>query len=150
MYKRRAHVLFLSRRNACRSQMAEAWGRHLGGTWLEARSAGIAPQRIDPRAVATMHEVGIDVGMQRSRPVTSALLHWADLVVTFEANVLAQWTLHPGTRQKHWPLADPCALNGEDVAGAFAAARDELRSRVASMVGGMRMLARSDEHGEEE
>jgi hypothetical protein len=41
-------VLFLCTGNSCRSQMAEAWTRHLKGELIEAYSAGTEPKGMDP------------------------------------------------------------------------------------------------------
>lgn len=53
-------ILFLCTANACRSRMSEGWARHLKGDVIEAFSAGIAPQGVDPRAVKVMAEAGVD------------------------------------------------------------------------------------------
>jgi predicted protein tyrosine phosphatase len=41
-------VLFLCTGNYCRSQMAEAWARHLKGEVIDASSAGTHPKGLDP------------------------------------------------------------------------------------------------------
>jgi arsenate reductase len=63
-------ILFLCTGNSCRSQMAEAWTRHLKGELIEAYSAGTEPKGMDPRAVQAMAEKGIDISQQRSKSVT--------------------------------------------------------------------------------
>jgi len=52
----RLKVLFLCTGNSCRSQMAEAWARHLKGALIEAYSAGSQPEGVDPRAVQPQEE----------------------------------------------------------------------------------------------
>jgi len=47
-------LLFLCTGNSCRSQMAEAWTRHLKADQFEAYSAGVKPKNIDPRAIRAM------------------------------------------------------------------------------------------------
>ena len=46
----RVKILFLCTGNSCRSQMAEAWTRHLKGHEFEPYSAGVEPKGVDPRA----------------------------------------------------------------------------------------------------
>ena len=50
-------ILFLCTGNSCRSQMAEAWLRHLTAGRIVALSAGTDPVGINPRAVAVMEEL---------------------------------------------------------------------------------------------
>ena len=54
-------ILFLCTGNSCRSQMAEAWTKHLKADVIEAYSAGTVPKGVDPRAIKAMAEVGIDI-----------------------------------------------------------------------------------------
>ncbi|MBW2108480.1 MAG: arsenate reductase ArsC, partial [Deltaproteobacteria bacterium] len=51
-------VLFLCTGNSARSQMAEAWLRHLAGDRFEAFSAGLEPAGMNPLTVKVMKEVG--------------------------------------------------------------------------------------------
>ena len=46
--QKKPKVLFLSRGNATRSQMAEGFLRALGGERFEATSAGIEPGKLNP------------------------------------------------------------------------------------------------------
>ena len=62
-------ILFLCTGNSCRSQMAEGWAKRLKGDIIEAYSAGIAPQGLDPRAVHVMAEAGVDISGHRSKHV---------------------------------------------------------------------------------
>jgi len=54
--------------------------------------------------------------------------------------------LPPGVQKKHWPLEDPAKATGteEEIMQVFRATRDEVKSRVEGMIGGMKLLARSD------
>jgi arsenate reductase len=65
----RKRVLFFCVHNSARSQMAEAWLRHLGGGAFEAESAGLEPGRVKPHAIAVMREVGIDISQNQTRSV---------------------------------------------------------------------------------
>ncbi len=61
-------VLFVCIENSNRSQMAEAFARLHGGAGVEAWSAGSRPSgRVNPRAVETMREKGVDLGRQLSK-----------------------------------------------------------------------------------
>jgi len=147
VYKRKVKVLFLCTGNSCRSQMAEGWANHLGNEWLEAKSAGIEAHGKNPRAIAVMRETGVDISRQESTRVTPEMLAWADLVVTVCGHADEHCpVLPPGVRKKHWPLEDPAKATGtdEEIMAKFRATRDEVKNRVEGMIGGIKMLARSD------
>lgn len=147
MYKRKVRVLFVCTGNSARSQMAEAWARHLGGEWLEANSAGTAPKGVHPHTLTVMREAGVDMSVQSSKLLTPDLMAWADLIVTVCAHADAHCPVVPATVQKrHWPVADPVTSAGDEAQALhrFLAIRDELRERVQGIVGGLRLLARID------
>jgi len=75
-------VLFLCTGNACRSQMAEGWARHLRANDLDPYSAGVRPTALDPRAVAAMAERGVDIAGQRAKHVDELAGTRFDRVVT--------------------------------------------------------------------
>jgi len=60
------NILFLCTGNSCRSQIAEGWARHLGGDFFQAQSAGIESHGRNPRAIAVMQDVGVDISHQES------------------------------------------------------------------------------------
>jgi len=129
-------ILFLCTGNSCRSQMAEAWTNVLKGDRFDARSAGVRPKEIDPRAVRAMAEAGIDISGQRSKD-TDALGDTAfDYVVTLCDNARESCPFFPaGTRLMHRGFDDPPRLaetaEGEEEAMAhYRRVRDEIRAFV--------------------
>lgn len=131
-------VLFVCTRNSARSQMAEAWLRHLSAGRVVARSAGTMPADVQPLAIQAMAEAGIDIGYQRSKTIESALSPAPAVVVT--VCDLAREECAPvgaAPLQLHWSIADPVAVAGdaETRSAAFRAARDELRARVEGLLG---------------
>ncbi len=147
MYKRKARILFLCTGNSCRSQIAEGWANHLGSEWLEATSAGIEAHGKNPRAIAVMREAGVDISHQESTRVNPEMLTWADLVVTVCGHADEHCPVPPpGVRKKHWPLEDPAKATGteDEIMAKFRATRDEIKNRVEEMIGGIKILARSD------
>jgi arsenate reductase len=147
MYKRKVKVLFLCTGNSCRSQMAEGWANHLGHEWLEAYSAGIEAHGKNPRAIAVMREAGVDISHQESTRVTPAMLAQADLVVTVCGHADEHCpVLPPGVQKKHWPLEDPAKATGteDEIMAKFRATRDKVRNRVEDLIGGLKIMAHSD------
>ena len=142
------NILFLCTGNSCRSQMAEGWGRHLGGSGLAFDSAGIEAHGQNPRAIAVMEEAGVDIRDQQSTRLSSALLDWADRVVTVCGHADENCpVLPPGTEKEHWPLEDPARATGseEAIMATFRATRDEVEERVRALVA--RLTATNDATG---
>ena len=87
-------VMFLCTGNSCRSQMAEGLARELGKGLIEAHSAGLTPQGVNPKAVAVMKEIGIDISQQQSKAIDPELLEKMDTVITLcdNASESCPWT----------------------------------------------------------
>lgn len=64
------NILFLCTGNSCRSQMAEGWTKVLLAGKVQAYSAGTSPQDLNPYAVKTMAQQGIDISSQWAKNVT--------------------------------------------------------------------------------
>ena len=133
----KTRVLFLCTGNSCRSQMAEGWARHLGNDWLEVQSAGIEAHGKNPRAIAVMHEAGVDISGQESTKLTSTMLDWADLLVTVCGHADEHCpVLPPGKQKMHWPLQDPAKATGteDEIMQQFRATREEVKRRVGDLI----------------
>ena len=145
------NILFLCTGNSCRSQMAEGWGRHLGGADLHFDSAGIEAHGQNPRAIQVMDEAGIDIRGQQSTVVRDDLLAWADRVVTVCGHADEHCPILPaGVEKEHWPLSDPAKAAGpeEEVMDVFRASRDEIRRRVADLINRLQAEASATEGGD--
>ena len=134
-------VLFLCTGNSCRSQMAEGWVRHLHPGRMEACSAGIAPGRLDPRAVAVMAEAGVDISGQRAKGVSQVLEVPLDLVVTVCDHAQETCPVFPGrVRLMHRSFEDPprlatSARTEEEALDHYRRVRDEIRVFVEDLAG---------------
>jgi arsenate reductase (thioredoxin) len=120
-------ILFVCTANACRSQMAEGWARHLAPAGWEVGSAGLVPYPVSRRARAVMAEVGIDLSGHREKPVSAVALGTWDIVVTLSEEAGRYLPrLRPSQRHLRRPVADPMSATGtpEEVREAFRAARD--------------------------
>ncbi len=135
----KTRILFLCTGNSCRSQMAEAWTRHLKGHLIEPCSAGIDPRGLDPRAVRVMAEAGVDMSAQRSKHVREVLDRPFDYVVTLCGHAREHCPVFPGrTKVVHVGFDDPPALAAAAATEAEALAhyrrvRDEIRAFAASL-----------------
>ena len=131
------NILFICTGNACRSQMAEGFLRDLAGDRAGVDSVGIEAHGQNPRAIAVMDEVGVDIYEQQSTRLTDEHLAWADLVVTVCGDADESCPmLPPETKKRHWELPDPAKAQGpeDEVMQQFRAVRDEIRARVESLI----------------
>ncbi|MDO5400243.1 MAG: arsenate reductase ArsC [Eubacteriales bacterium] len=106
-------VAFICVHNSCRSQMAEALGRHLAADVFESCSAGTETKpRINQDAVRIMKELyGIDMEKhQRSKLLSD--IPPVDIVVTMGCNVSCP-TL-PCRHREDWGLDDPSGKCDEE------------------------------------
>jgi len=129
-------VLFLCTGNSCRSQMAEGWARWLHGDRLEPYSAGIAPGRVDPRAVQVMGEAGVDLSGHRSRHLNELAGVDLDWVITVCDHAREHCPVFPGgARRLHVSFEDPpflakTAATEEEALAHYRRVRDEIRGFV--------------------
>jgi arsenate reductase len=130
-------VLFLCVANSARSQMAEGLARALFGDQVRVQSAGSAPSRVNPLAVAVMAERGVDLSGQRAKSVEEIDPATVDLVITLCAEEVCPVFLS-GARRLHWPLQDP-DRKGEDLTDTerlhhFREARDAIKRRLEALI----------------
>lgn len=126
-------VAFVCVHNSCRSQMAEALGRHLAADVFTSCSAGTETvPRINPDAVRLMREIyGIEMDGQYSKTLDKLPL--VDVLITMGCNV--QCPALPCKRREDWGLEDPTGKNDEEFRKVIAvieqkvlALRDSLRN----------------------
>ncbi|MEA4896004.1 MAG: arsenate reductase ArsC [Oscillospiraceae bacterium] len=99
-------VAFICVHNSCRSQIAEALGKHFAADAFESYSAGTELKgRINPDAVRLMKQIyGID--MEESQyPKLLEELPPVDVVVTMGCNVKCPYL--PCEQRQDWELSDP-------------------------------------------
>ena len=100
-------VAFICVHNSCRSQIAEALGRHLAADVFESYSAGTETKpRINPDAVRLMKQVhGIDMEAEGQYSKLLSDIPAVDVVITMGCNV--QCPLLPCVWREDWGLEDP-------------------------------------------
>lgn len=136
-------ILFLCTGNACRSQMAEGWARHLKADSLEPRSAGIETHGLNPRAVRVMAEAGVDISGHESKTLADFPGKVFDYVVTVcgHAHETCPVFSH-SAKVVHVPFDDPPKLaegakNEEEALAPYRRVRDEIRAFVESLPDGL-------------
>ncbi len=130
-------VLFLCTENACRSQMAEAIANRLLFGKVEAHSAGTRPSAVNPFAVESLKEIGIDISGAISKHVDEFKGRNFDLVITLCGGAREACPFWPGQGKRiHFGLDDPARVKGtkEEILSSFNAVRDRIISELIPLL----------------
>lgn len=106
-------IAFICVHNSCRSQIAEALGKHLAADTFESYSAGTEENdKINPDAVRLMKQLyGIDIE-KNQRPKMLSEIPPVDIVVTMGCNVECPYL--PCKHREDWGLDDPTGKPDEE------------------------------------
>lgn len=121
-------VAFICVHNSCRSQIAEALGRHLETDVFESYSAGTEPEpQINQDAVRLMKQIyGIDMENTQYSKLLSDIPA-VDVVVTMGCNVRCPFL--PCTERFDWGLEDPTGAGDE----AFIETIREIHTKIVEL-----------------
>lgn len=124
-------VMFVCKRNSCRSQMAEGFAKTLGEGKIEVTSSGLESSRVHPTAVEVMEEIGVDITHQTSDPLSDFQAEDYDAVISLcgcGVNLPEAWVLREVFED--WELEDPDGKSLE----TFRTVRDEIKARVSKLI----------------
>jgi len=126
---KKTKILFICTANAARSQMAEGLLRARYGDRYEVCSAGTRQSKVSTRAIAVMHEIGIDISGHYSKTLDEVSGIPVDVAVTLCDNAHkvcpvvrnAKKTIHQG-------FVDPHLTQGpdEEILDVYRQVRDEI------------------------
>ena len=124
-------IIFVCKKNSCRSQMAEGFTRTLGEGKIEVASAGLEASRVHPTAIEVMLEIGIDISQQTSNPLSEFNPEDYNIVISLcgcGVNLPPAWV----TREvfEDWELDDP---DGQPLE-TFRRVREEIKARGESLI----------------
>ncbi|GAB3300755.1 arsenate-mycothiol transferase ArsC [Pseudoclavibacter terrae] len=124
-------VVFVCKKNGGKSQLAAALLRALGDESVSVASAGTVPGgSLNAESVESLAELGIDVGDERPKPLTPAMLDGADLVVVLgDEAQLPDGVTVPVER---W-ITDEPSERGITGMERMRLVRDDIRARVAEL-----------------
>ena len=132
----RRKVLFICIHNSARSQIAEAWLNYTCGDFFEAQSAGLEPGTLNPLAVETMREVGLDISGKKTQGVFDVFKAgqlFAYVITVCDAASAERCPIFAGvTKRLHWSFPDPSTLSGTDQEKlrGVRLIRDEIRQKI--------------------
>jgi len=123
-------ILILCTGNSCRSQIAESYLRHFASDKAEIYSAGIETHGVNPRAVETMKEDGIDISKHTSNNVEEYRNIDFDYVITVCDNAKEHCPVFPSKAIKlHQNFPDPAKAQGteSEIKDEFRRVRDQIK-----------------------
>jgi len=124
-------VMFVCKRNSCRSQIAEGFARTLGAGKIAVTSSGLEASRVHPTAIQVMDEIGIDITNQTSDPLSDFQAEDYDAVISLcgcGVNLPEDWVMQEVFED--WQLDDP---DGQPLE-TFHRVRDEIKVRVQTLI----------------
>jgi len=126
-------IVFYCIGNSCRSPLAEAICRHLGGEAVTALSAGVAPLGfVSPEALSALRKLNISSEGLSSKPLQSIDLDEDSIVVSLDADFPVRRVLGPEVkfRWEEWDIPDPFEEDEE----AYLRTAELLRARIARLL----------------
>jgi arsenate reductase len=124
-------VMFVCKRNSCRSQMAEGFAKTLGEGKIAVTSSGLEASHVHPTAIQVMEEIDVDIKDQTSKPLSDFQAQDYDAVISLcgcGVNLPNEWVLRDVFED--WQLDDP---DGQPLE-TFYRVRDEIKERVAQLI----------------
>ncbi len=123
-------ILVLCTGNSCRSQIAHGYLQRFAGDKAEVYSAGVETHGVNPKAIATMKEDGIDIANHTSNNVLEYQGIDFDYVITVCDNAKARCPYFPSRAEKfHYNFPDPAKATGsdEEIKRAFEEVREIIK-----------------------
>jgi arsenate reductase len=110
------NILVLCTGNSCRSQIAHGFLAAMTAGKAHVFSAGVETHGVNPKAIATMKEIGIDISHHSSNNITEYLDVNFDYVITVCDNAKERCPYFPTKAIKlHYNFPDPAkAIGTED------------------------------------
>ncbi|MEY4052905.1 MAG: arsenate reductase ArsC [Chitinophagia bacterium] len=109
------NILVLCTGNSCRSQIAHGFLASMTAGKANVYSAGVETHGVNPRAIATMKEIGIDISNHTSNNITEYFGVNFDYVITVCDNAKERCPYFPTKAIKlHYNFPDPAKAVGTE------------------------------------
>jgi arsenate reductase (thioredoxin) len=131
-------VLVLCTGNSCRSQIAEGYLKYFASNKAEIYSAGVETHGVNPRAIATMRDDGIDISNHTSNNIEDYRNIDFDFVITVCDNAKERCPFFPSNAIKfHYNFPDPAKAKGteEEILAEFRIVRQMIKDYCEEFVG---------------
>lgn len=126
-------ILILCTGNSCRSQIAHGYLTHFGKDKAEVYSAGVETHGVNPKAIQTMKEDGIDISAHTSNNVSEYSKIDFDYIITVCDNAKERCPYFPGSAKRlHYNFPDPAKATGteEEVKAEFQRVRELVKNYI--------------------
>ncbi len=128
-------ILFMCVANSARSQLAEGLAKKIFGPSVEVQSAGSMPKFVNPLAIESLKEVGIDISRNSSKLVdelSPKFLVDLDYVITLCAEEVCPILTSKSAKKLHWPFPDPAGHNEshEEGLNRFRRTREDIKNKL--------------------
>ena len=124
-------VLFVCSKNGGKSQLAAGLMNQLAGGAVTVYSAGTKPGiSLNPQAVESLTELGIDITGEHPKPVTEDVLDAVDTVIVLGNE--AKLVPHEGTRFEVWETDEP-SERGIEGMERMRLVREDIKARVQKL-----------------
>ncbi|MCL2754012.1 MAG: arsenate reductase ArsC [Defluviitaleaceae bacterium] len=122
-------VGFICVHNSCRSQIAEALGKHLASNFFKSYSAGThTKDRMNPDAVRIVKDK-FNIDMEQSQhPKILSDIPELDIAITMGCNVNCPWL--PCKHKEDWGLDDPTGKSDDE----FYKVIDEIERKILELI----------------
>ena len=123
-------ILVLCTGNSCRSQIAEGYLRFFGGNSVAVFSAGVETHGVNPRAIDTMKEDGIDISNHTSNNLNEYRHLSFDYILTVCDHANEVCPVFPGSAIRvHQNFPDPAKATGseEAIKESFRQVREQIK-----------------------
>jgi arsenate reductase (thioredoxin) len=124
------NVLVLCTGNSCRSQIAEGYLRYFAAGKANIYSAGIETHGVNPKAIDTMKEEGIDISQHTSNNVNEFKNIIFDYIITVCDNAKENCPYFPSAAKRfHQDFLDPSKVKGDKelIKQKFRETRDTIK-----------------------
>ncbi len=132
------NILILCTGNSCRSQIAQGYLQHFSNpNNVKVYSAGIETHGVNPKAIKTMLDDGIDISNHTSNHIDEYLNVNFDFVITVCDNAKENCPFFPTQAKKfHYNFPDPAKTTGteDEISAEFARVRDLIKKYCEAFV----------------
>ncbi len=125
------NILVLCTGNSCRSQLAEGYLKLFAGEKATIYSAGIETHGVNPRAIKTMAEDGVDISMHTSNHADEYADINFDFIITVCDNAKENCPYFPSKAVRfHYNFPDPAKAQGTEaeIMNEFRTVRNQIKT----------------------